>query len=65
MFTVSFSTDNDAFMNMDGDPNPSQEIGRILTALVQRVDDLTEDDCGNISDHNGNVIGEWSYTEED
>ena len=65
MFTLTFSTDNDAFMNMDGDPNPSQEIVRILSNLATRVDNLTEDDGGIISDHNGNRIGSWDYTVED
>jgi len=54
MFTLKFSTDNDAFQGY----NKEYEITRILTEITEKVQNgYTE---GKIRDINGNTIGEWS-----
>ena len=58
-FTLSFSTDNDAFYN-----DEDGEIARILRALADRVEggDIAAQHR-NVSDINGNIVGTYVLKE--
>lgn len=58
-FTLTVNTDNAAF-----EPQPGQELWRILSTLGRRVVD--ESPAGfehPIRDTNGNTVGTWTWTE--
>ena len=67
MFTLTIETDNAAFRDesradSSGDAPLDKEAGevrRILTTVIRRL----EEGCsgGNLTDINGNVVGEWKY----
>jgi hypothetical protein len=58
-FTLTLTTDNDAFQ-----PEPGDEVARILREVASRV--LHDRDCtgnawsGTVRDINGNACGAWS-----
>ena len=62
-FTVSITTDNDAFQ----DGNLREELARILFAIGNTVA-ISEEDWGyhkNIRDINGNTVGTFALKEDD
>ena len=60
-FKLEFEMDNDAFQ----DGNQWDEIGGLLIYLITQVikNKGTHENQGNVTDTNGNKIGQWAIRE--
>ena len=57
MLRIEIATDNAAFHNLDGEPNPGPEASRLLRDVAKKVEaGATE---GKIIDINGNTVGRF------
>ena len=58
MFTVKFSTANEAF------DEPATEIARILREVAAKVEaGIDVGTAAKVMDVNGNTVGKWSWAE--
>ena len=58
MFTVKFSTANEAF------DMPTDEMARILRDIADRVErGIAIGSAGKVLDVNGNTVGKWMWQE--
>lgn len=56
MFELTIKTENDAFTEGE-----AMEVGRILRRVAERVEESRR--AGALMDTNGNVVGEFKFTD--
>ena len=55
-FTLRITLGNEAMQT-------SEDVGEVLRAVANRLDYVLDRRSGEILDYNGNVVGEWEFTE--
>ena len=58
-FELTIDTDNDAFCDMDGEPD-SNELRHLLRQVANEVE-APHGHTRSILDHNGNRVGSWKW----
>lgn len=62
---IELRTDNAAFYDSDGNPDPGAELARILRRLASRWESNFEPFPGVLHDINGNDVGAWEIQDVD